>query len=150
MDKLICLGIISSQFKNILLLLNEARLLGVAHPRPWQSSSSYESIRYPGDSILRTHMSIDILETIQYSIAPQSSGIITLTPIVGTVIFINHCISSPYIHAELIQDLTLASLLKAKLSFECMAATFYVHIRSYHAENGIFYDPDFRHSCNVC
>ena len=65
----------------------------------------------------------------------------------GSSSFADHSSSSPFLHAHLLEKLTLEETIKAKVGFERLSTTFDVTIHHYRDHNGHFVNFDFKEAC---
>jgi len=120
-------------------------LYGKATRHPWQSKTSFnpiaQTVSAPGDCI-----SVDqMISKVPGPIA-QSTGKLTLNHYNIATIFVDNFSSLDYVHLQ--QSTSAEDTIKDKLAFECFATYHGIHIKHYHADNGIYASKAFRKAIN--
>ena len=92
-------------------------------------------------------ISVDQLTSSALSLKPQSTGNLTLIQIVWAQISVDYSSSPSFLFTYLIWNFSLNENLKAKVVFECIAATCNVLMLHYWADNGRFTGDNFIQAC---
>ena len=118
-----------------------------ATKRKWRKTAEQRSIRSENTNFPGGCVSVDQLQSGQTGMIPQSSGERVIARYVGATVFIDNFSNFSYVH--LMTSLSTEETVEAKRSFERLAFSHGVKIRSYCADNGRFADSAFKDHCET-
>ena len=146
LQELVTLGKLPIRFKNCTTPICPACLFAKQTRRQWPHHNSHS--RSLHDLAASTSGSLtfaDQMVSTTPGLIPQSTGKLTKRRFCAATVFIDS--HSDYTHVFLQEDLSMDSMLNAKLDYERRANAFGISIKGYHADNGRFADAAWRDSC---
>ena len=134
-------GVIPAKFSKMNYLLCPWCIFGKQHRKPWRSSKKRVQIRLDDETGPGMCASTSQLVSTQGGLLPQRSGKLMPARYVGATVFMDHF--SDYVYVHLTRGFTTEATLEAKNTWERLAGTHAIRIRSYRADNGRHSDPSF-------
>ena len=118
-----------------------------ATKRPWRSKGQQKSIRSKKTVFPDGCISIDQLESVQTGMIPQSSGYKVIERYVGATVVVGNF--SRFVYVHYMTSLNTEQTIEAKLTYERLAESHGVIIKSYCSDNGRFSDNHFKKPCKA-
>ena len=114
--------------------------------RAWGGHGDHGFIRKPTQVNLGGGTSIDQIISVRVGRVPRMDGRYIRSRIHCGTVFMDHVSTNSFTHLQ--YSTSGIETITAKRSYELYADSFEVIIRSYHADNGIFAEKDFRDEIN--
>lgn len=135
-------GLIPRHFAHVDLPQSLGCAYGKAHRKPTRSKGlrnirKIKPVDFPGHCV-----SVDQLISPTPGFVPTHRGKPTLKRYRGATVFVDHFSDSTYVH--LITEMNAAATVEAKMAFERIAHSYYVVIKHYHCDNGLFDTKEFK------
>jgi hypothetical protein len=138
-------GILPKRLATCPIPLCPTCLYGKATKRPWRNKPEEKFAKVPKPTIPGTIVSVDMLTSPTPGLIAHMTGSPTYKRYLHAAVYVDQATGYGFVWLQ--KSISEEETLEGKLAFERHCRSFNVHIKQYHADNGIFASNGWKQSC---